>query len=76
MQLYRFFKAKHGIKMILYQRVNQLTGNGATKDFFIALFMDAEPENPTQTFSFSVRMRPELDAGVQKHCSGSVHDLD
>ena len=26
--------------------------------------MDTEPENPTQTFSFSVRMRPELDAGV------------
>ncbi len=27
--------------------------------------MDTEPENPTQTFSFSVRMRPELDAGVR-----------
>ena len=36
----------------------------ARKVLFIALFMDAEPENPTQTFSFSVRMRPELDAGV------------
>lgn len=36
----------------------------ARKVFFIALFMDTEPENPTQTFSFSVRMRPELDAGV------------
>ncbi len=37
----------------------------ARKVFFIALFTNAEPENPTQTFSFSVRMRPELDAGVR-----------
>ena len=47
-----------------YQQVKWLTSTRARKVFFIALFLGTEPENPTQTFSFSVRMRPELDAGV------------
>ncbi|WP_176428129.1 hypothetical protein [Pantoea sp. VS1] len=59
-----------------YQQVKWLASTRARKVFFIALFLGTEPENPTQTFSFSVRMRPELDAGVQMHCTGSVHDLD
>jgi len=33
--------------------------------FFLALFHHREREKATQTFSFSVRMRPELDAGVR-----------
>ncbi|KHJ65492.1 hypothetical protein QU24_24120, partial [Pantoea rodasii] len=63
-------------KIIKYQSVKSLMTLRAKKVFFIAFFMDAEPENPTQTFSFSVRMRPELDAGVHKHWAGRVHDLD